>query len=58
MPDSDIKRASKRAVFTLLLHLLLLFKQFKLQSSELLLGLDVGLLNEQQTRYQIRFPLT
>jgi len=58
MPYSGIKRASKRAIFGPLLRLLLLFKQFKLQPCELLLGFDVGLLNGQQTLYQIRFPLT
>ncbi len=47
MSYSGIKRASKRAIFMLLLRLLLLFKKFKLQPREMLLGLDVRLLNSQ-----------
>ncbi len=58
MPYSGIEKPSKRGGFTLLLRLLLLFKEFKLQSCELLLRLDVGLFNEQQTLYQIGFALT
>src|SRR5437879_6988148 len=58
MPYSDIKTASKRVVFALLLCLLLLFKKFKLQSCELLLRLDVGLLNEQQALDKIWLALT
>jgi hypothetical protein len=47
MPYSGIKRASKSAVLVLLLLFLLLFKKFKLQPCELLLGIDISLLDSE-----------